>query len=197
MRHACRDSWGPSRPQIHGQIATDVKTHIYSTRFAHSNSARRCRARCVPSGRRPRPSRRSCFRADSAPADRRIGSAHGVEGGHRATAIGQARACWPVVPDRELRGDELQPAAPCAGWRSTARGVPGSTRRAMRWGENTPAESDKDAAFILRAKAGNQGAFARLCDPNARSVVHRFVPDRPRAEELSQEISSSTRAGPI
>ncbi len=61
----------------------------------------------------------------------------------------------------------------------------------MRLRENTQAESDEDAALMLRAKAGDQGAFAELYDRNARSVVnfvHRFVPDRARAEELSQEV---------
>jgi RNA polymerase sigma-70 factor, ECF subfamily len=57
--------------------------------------------------------------------------------------------------------------------------------------EETPAETDEDAALMLRVKSGDQGAFAALYDRNARSVVnfvYRFVQDRARAEELAQEI---------
>lgn len=56
---------------------------------------------------------------------------------------------------------------------------------------DTPVESDEDAALMLRVRRGDASAFERLYDRNARSVVsfvHRFVPDRARAEELAQEI---------
>ncbi len=57
--------------------------------------------------------------------------------------------------------------------------------------QDTPVEPDEDAALMLRVRRGDASAFEALYDRNARSVVsfvHRFVPDRARAEELAQEI---------
>jgi RNA polymerase sigma-70 factor (ECF subfamily) len=51
--------------------------------------------------------------------------------------------------------------------------------------------ADVDAALMVRVRRGDRDAFAQLYDRNARSVVnfaYRFVQDRARAEELTQEI---------
>ncbi len=51
--------------------------------------------------------------------------------------------------------------------------------------------ADEDAALMERVRDGDRAAFARLYDRNVRSVVnfaYRFVQDRARAEELTQEI---------
>ena len=60
--------------------------------------------------------------------------------------------------------------------------------------EKDPQESagaDEDALLMQRVGRGDRGAFARIYDRNASSVVnfaYRFVQNRARAEELSQEI---------
>jgi RNA polymerase sigma-70 factor (ECF subfamily) len=57
--------------------------------------------------------------------------------------------------------------------------------------ERVPPETDEDAVLMSRLRGGDRAAFARLYDRHVRSVVnfaYRFVPDRAKAEELSQEI---------
>jgi len=55
-----------------------------------------------------------------------------------------------------------------------------------------PSETvDEDAALMLRLRDGDRAAFSQLYDRNVRTVVNfafRFVPDRAKAEELTQEI---------
>src|SRR4051794_23141496 len=58
-------------------------------------------------------------------------------------------------------------------------------------GEPENGGADEDAALMQRVRAGDRRAFAELYDRNVRSVVNfafRFVQDRARAEELTQEI---------
>ena len=50
---------------------------------------------------------------------------------------------------------------------------------------------DEDAALMLRLRDGDRAAFTLLYDRHVRSVVNfafRFVPERAKAEELTQEI---------
>lgn len=57
---------------------------------------------------------------------------------------------------------------------------------------------DEDAALMMKVRDGDLGAFARLYDRNARSIVsfaYRFVKDRARAEELAQEIFLKVHRG--
>jgi RNA polymerase sigma-70 factor (ECF subfamily) len=57
--------------------------------------------------------------------------------------------------------------------------------------EPARARPDEDAELMLRLRDGDRAAFGRLYDRHARSVVnfaYRFVQDRAKAEELSQEI---------
>lgn len=52
-------------------------------------------------------------------------------------------------------------------------------------------ERDDDAELMLRVAQGDQTAFARLFDRHHRSVAQfafRFVGDRARAEELTQDV---------